>query len=488
MSDNVYTVGTAARRIAFPHAVKSDPAVQKLLELDFPGLSREFHFPDFNHDALMRSLDEYHSKPGVAIPDCLEQKFAKAIETCAENYSSAGVQWEFPFSDGFERNLADVIEREMCRVKGNSTPGFPCCIFADSNRTLFDNFSGIVQDKVARRIRKILTYEGDYEEFTGSPLRLVLEDYRDPVRYFPKRQAQRIGKTLPRVIASVSVIDQIVSRCFFGNFLELEHEAYPRLFTKKGIGFNETHAAIIGEQFAKLTQEFGRAPVVSDVSGWEKNFTPVLAEATAAVISLTCKTGGAFGGGDRSSPNKFLQRALLWWSRTLFSCVGYVDSGDLLYFPDLKVQRSGDLLTTSSNGISRSILALTAGSIPFCMGDDCNEWPLVSIPELRRNYELLQLPLRDVDDRGDGESFDFCSHTFRFGGERWLCWLSSWQRTLFEASQSRIHDPGTDANWRKEVLDMPDLQLRDKILKFIENRATIICSGGHDEGKEKCPD
>lgn len=224
-----------------------------------------------------------------------------------------------------------------------------------------------------------------------------------------------------------------------------------------------------------MTAKYG-APLISDVSGWEKNFTSDLTYPTVHVMRRTC-----------INSNKYLARASAWWSHTLLSNICYLDDGSLINFGDNKVQRSGNYLTTSSNGIARATLAYYVGSVPFCCGDDCNEWSLNTPAQLKANYDSIGLPLRDVS-VGSKSRFEFCSHVFTNVDGEWKCWLFAYQRTLWEAAHKSVHDPGTDANWIKEIVDMDDFDLRDKIIDFIRIRALLICRDGHEERKQVCED
>lgn len=289
---------------------------------------------------------------------------------------------------------------------------------------------------------------------------------------FPKNQANPKRKNLPRVIASASVVDQLVCRVFFQRFTSEESDKYPNLCTKKGIGFDRDHAARLGPLFATNTARYG-PPVISDVSGWEKNFTKELTFPTVHVMRRTCRDF-----------NKFANRAARWWSHTLLSNICYLDDGSLIDFGDDKVQRSGNFLTTTSNGLARATLAYFCGSVPFCCGDDCNEWLVsVSAEQLKDNYASIGLPLRDVA-ISSATRFEFCSHVFTDEDGEWKCWLFSWKRTLWEAAHNSVHDPGSDANWIREFADMDDECLRNKIVDFIRARALLICHGGHEERKE----
>lgn len=307
----------------------------------------------------------------------------------------------------------------------------------------------------------------DYAGETGWDL--IEKSYRDPDRYFPKKQAHPVRKTLPRMIASASIVDQLVTRCFFQGFTEKEGQVYPLLCTKKGIGFDAEHAALLGPQFDAMCAKYG-PPLISDVVGWEKNFTSVLADATATVMINT----------STNPLSQNLHRACSWWATTLLTNPGYLDDGAIISFGDAMVQRSGNYLTTTSNGIGRATLAYYVGSVPFCCGDDCNEWSFKTPLQIHQEYERLGLPLRDVKVGTIGR-YEFCSHVFtKDVNGKWVSWLFSWQRMIWEAANNKTYDYGSDMNWLKEVENMDDVVTCSLIKKFIAERALLITHGEHD--------
>jgi hypothetical protein len=308
---------------------------------------------------------------------------------------------------------------------------------------------------------------------------------RDPVRLFAKKQAQKVKKKLPRLIASVSVVDQIVTRYFFMNYAEAESDFYPLLPTKKGIGFNREHAQKIGESVEKVSDIFDENPIASDVSGWEKNFSQELADLHADHMIDTCENADSCG--------SLLVNACEWWSKSLLTTPYVLDSGEIINFDDLRVQRSGDYLTTSSNGVGRGICAEYVGSYGMEMGDDCLEWPVfdsegqrISTEELIRRYAEIGLPVRDVEFQSK-DDFVFCSHRFKRQDDgSWHCWLDSWQRMLYEASFSKFCDESTIANYLSEVEDMPPSSEKSKILFFLGTREMLLRPvAEHDKNKEK---
>ncbi len=298
------------------------------------------------------------------------------------------------------------------------------------------------------------------------------------MRVFPKGQAMPKRKPLVRVISSVSVVDQMVERFFFQEYLDEEGALYPNLPTKKGIGFSVEHAQLIGERVYAISSALKTYPVASDVSGWEKNFSLELAEAHGDHLEDTVRNP------ERCA--RSLRRAVDWWQYSLVSTPYVLDTGELLDFDDTNCQRSGDLFTTSSNGNGRVICAHGVGSKAISMGDDCLEWTKLSHEELKSAYADMRLPVRDVEIQDPG-SFLFCSHRFqRRDDGSWLCWLETWERMLFEASYSRLNDLSTNLNYRAEVEMMPECEDKERIIQFLERREELLSAvAGHEKQEQE---
>lgn len=301
------------------------------------------------------------------------------------------------------------------------------------------------------------------------------------MRAFPKKQALPLRKPLPRVIASVSVIDQMVERFFFQGFTDVEGDCYPNLPCKKGIGFSDEHAAMIGNRVRDLSHALGVPPVASDVRGWEKNFNLEMATCHANLMINCCE--------DIDRCGVALRRACDWWRFSLVTTPHVLDTGELLVFDDTRVQRSGDFLTTSSNSDGRGVAAEAVGSVPCTMGDDCLEWTNLSVDELKARYAAINLPVRDVEVHSP-EDFLFCSHRFKRQADGgWKCWLETWQRMLYESSYSCLGDSSTQANYMSEISNMPDSNPdKERILRYLSERQMLLGAvTGHDK-EEKDPD
>jgi hypothetical protein len=316
----------------------------------------------------------------------------------------------------------------------------------------------------------------------GVPLRF-------PTFLFPKAQVQKTSKIHPRIIAGVSLFDQILVRMFFMGLDESLKDAYPNTPSAKGIGFNtrappvngrDNNAVAFAERLRILQEAWGSDVVASDVSGWETVFNQLCAELTMFVAYQTTNI-------DSSNDEIFRRMASFWAKSTCSTC--YVNSsGDVFCFFSDKVQRSGDFLTTTSNTIARLFLAMLVHSLDaYANGDDCLEVPdkrLKSLDALIRRYTAHGAKVRDVL-KMSPTRLAFCSHMWDLQSDGgWHCYLESWERMIAESSfvrkvkGSEIY--GTLCNYVTEVRDIPDLELRERIYDYLEEWASLVVEGDYD--------
>lgn len=444
----------------------------------FPGVSEKFILPDLGEESLLQSVSDYHDTaktPGIRMDG---DEVKECSEKIADLYEAGGVNWTFPFStrDAFDQEFEAAFAEAQAGIKPTSGPGYPYRLFGDQNRTVLEDHGEEIKKLTKERTERIIFGNDDFLECSEKPVSWLLLGLRDPDRLFPKNQANPKRKPLPRVIAGASLVDQLVTRIFFGDFAEQEGAAYPFLPTKKGIGFSDEHAHKIGVQFDAFNEAFERPPVASDVAGWEKNFSEPVAELTRIPMARTMKSGD----------KKLFNRAFDWWKLSLLTNVAITDGGKLLVFLDKKVQRSGNLLTTTSNGIGRKGVAFCVGSVANTAGDDCHEWTRLCKEMLIAAYAAIGVPVRDVEQMSK-ERLVFCSHSFEKDVDgQWKCWLSEWERMLFEASRSKLIDSGTDLNWLKEVQHHPDRVLAQRFVDFVSGRRLLLGAvAGHDEVSEQ---
>nr|WRQ64875.1 RNA-dependent RNA polymerase [Sobelivirales sp.] len=442
--------------------------------------------PDLSILGLQKSVDDYHDAddyPGVRL-DHTSKRVQDAVEAVVESYQAGGIEWNFPFSDGgdFDSEFEVAFESAQAEVNRQSGPGYPYRLFSQQNGKFLDQFGAEVKERVKERIRTILFDGHEFEKLADEPLSWLRLGLRDPDRLFPKNQALPKRKPLPRVICGASIVDQLVTRIFFQGFAKSEGKCYPHVVTtKKGVGFSDEHAQAIGEQVELLSELFGAPPKVSDVKGWEKTFDRSVAECSRRPMIMTCKNYQAC--------IQCFHRSFEWWKHSLCTNCAVFDDGTLIVFMDDKVQRSGNYLTTTSNGIGRATCAFLVGSVPCTAGDDCFEWSELSVEELIEAYKSIGLTVRDVS-QVRPNSVDFCSHHFyKKGGcdGAWTCYLFAHQRMLWEASRDRKIDPNSDENWLKEIENAPDCDFVDKVKLFLNERNRVLRAvAGHAKARSGC--
>lgn len=327
------------------------------------------------------------------------------------------------------------------------------------------------------RVKAIAEFEGDFNEFKVDRKQWILKELRDPVRLFGKNQGHPVRKKLCRIISHVSLIDQMVMRFFFGAYADAEGNHYPMLPTKKGIGFNEYHANLIGNCIYEISNLLDRDPVASDVRGWEKNYSSDCSEIFAEHMLATCE--------DR---NPVLEKAAAWWKVSLTTTPYVTDSGDLIDYDDDKCQRSGCLMTTSSNGVARVACAAAIGNLSAVMGDDCLEWlkrKEDTEEDIARKYAEIGVPVRGLEKQSRTD-FTFCSHRFvRQDDGTWKCWLATPERMLFDASFSKVCDISTKGNYLDEIVQMPESEYKDLITTFIECRHELLGAVAQHDQKDE---
>jgi len=311
---------------------------------------------------------------------------------------------------------------------------------------------------------------------------------RSFARVFPKDQAQRVGKAECRNIAGVSLIDQIVTKLIFMDFVDSLKDNFPNTPSGLGVGFNAEASTTCGEntcvglaeRMSMLQTKYGLPMVATDVGGWEACFNILCTKMTVFVALHTADNV------DDSNREIFL-RFTSWWARSACSILYMTVDGHILSFFSQKVQRSGCYMTSPANTISRISAAIACLAYEaVANGDDSGEInPIVrdfGETELLKIYGAHGLIIREIEVMNPN-TFLFCSHKFyRKDDGSWGCYLQTWQRmlveTIYKKPMPRLKLLGTLANYRSDLKDMEDTQLRDKIFRYLIDWALIICDDG----------
>nr|UYL94432.1 MAG: reverse transcriptase-like protein [Aeschynomene indica solemo-like virus 1] len=237
------------------------------------------------------------------------------------------------------------------------------------------------------------------------PVQAVQEGLVDPIRLFVKSEPHKMEKISNkrfRLIASVSIVDQMVARMLFREQNEeelLQHMAIP---SKPGLGFSHDEqvlsftksvAALAGTTPEDLVDNWSKHLTPTDCSGFDWSVPMWLLEDDLAV---------------RNELTLELPQSLRKMRETWLQCLGQsvfcLSNGLLLAQTSPGIQKSGSFNTSSTNSRMRYMLALYAGaSWAVTMGDDALE----DVSSDLSQYARLGIKCERA------EEFDFCSHLFR---------------------------------------------------------------------------
>nr|QHG11370.1 RNA-dependent RNA polymerase [Rabbit luteovirus] len=263
------------------------------------------------------------------------------------------------------------------------------------DRPSFENLWELVQTRLQRLLHLSFI----------SPVQAVQEGLVDPIRLFVKpepHKREKIRNRRFRLIASVSLVDQLVARMLFREQNEEELRQHMAIPSKPGLGFSQDYqveafttsvADMVGIPPEELIENWSRYLVPTDCSGFDWSVPMWLLEDELAVRNaLTINIPPA------------LRKMRETWLKCLGQSVFCLSNGLLLAQTSPGIQKSGSFNTSSSNSRMRYMLALYAGAKwAVTMGDDALE----SVDADLSRYARLGIKCERA------EEFDFCSHLFR---------------------------------------------------------------------------
>lgn len=391
----------------------------------------------------------------------------------------------------------------------DSSPGYPFLNYA-TNQAVVDSHSYELKVEVKRRLILIVEYCGGaddrapdpgglsdfgdtiipyFSELDKFPLAWHLDvggtSLRSFARVFPKDQAQRVNKSDCRNIAGVSLIDQIITKMIFMSFVNSLKDNFPNTPSGLGVGFNadapttkgENTCVGLAERMSILQKRWNLPMVATDVGGWEACFNILCAKMTVFVARHTSSN-------INDGNLEIFLRLASWWARSACSILYMTADGYILSFFSQKVQRSGCYMTSPANTIARISAAIACLAYEaVANGDDAGEINSIirdfGADALVQMYGAHGLLIREIDVM-DPNTFLFCSHRFyRRDDGSWGCYLESWKRmlveTIYKKPMPRLKLLGTLANYRSDLKDMEDHQLRNRIFQYLVEWAVIIC-------------
>lgn len=293
-------------------------------------------------------------------------------------------------------------------VKRDSSPGFPFCNLARDNGQLFDNSWALVRSAACQRLHLLSQADPDQVR-SMTAAQLIESGLTDEVRVFVKNELHSTAKVQEgrmRIIASVSVIDQLVERVLNGPQNNAEIASHEYLPSKPGMGTHDEGLASLRRSIGKLG-----SPMSSDISGFDWSVSQEW-------LDLDARVRARLAGAGRLS-RMFVNRATcLGKSRLVFS------DGDVWDQQLPGVQKSGSYNTSSTNSRIRVALGLLVakrggweGAV-MAMGDDAVEHVprgmRCGIVEL---YGDLGFTLKDPS-----REIEFCAYRFKPEGYEPVRW------------------------------------------------------------------
>lgn len=243
-----------------------------------------------------------------------------------------------------------------------------------------------------------------------SPAEFVARNLADPIRVFIKGElhsTEKIEKGRFRLIASVSLIDQLVERLLYADQNEAEIAAWSRIPSKPGLGLDDKGL----EQLRRNIDAMGE-PWATDMRGYDWSVPAWLLELEG---KARIKLAGAASNGRYA-------RAVM--SRVQALCYSVIVLSDGSMYSQTKpgIQKSGSYNTSAGNSRKRAMLAWLAAYRAtgkyrvvrvMTAGDDCVEdISGVNIGSLMLAYQRMGFHLK-LQDRS---IIDFCSVVFNSDG------------------------------------------------------------------------
>lgn len=278
---------------------------------------------------------------------------------------------------------------------------------------VLDNYGTVnLYSDFVDRIARCLWYGDDV--FNMSPEELVTNGIADPVAIFIKDEPHSMKKIVAgklRIISSVSVLDQLVTRAVCGLQNLAEIAAWETCPSKPGMGLHDEGLLRIA---ATAREMFERGNIVeTDVSGWDWSVQQW-------ELDCDAERRRRLAGESEGSVFTHLLRVHAYF---VGSPVYVLPSGEMYIQQFRGGQLSGDYNTSSTNSAMRIMATQLArlrlgvsleGPMDVCaMGDDSFER---SVDGLGPALEELGHTVKFVKVNTGLAGMEFCSHEFRADG------------------------------------------------------------------------
>lgn len=187
--------------------------------------SKDYGWPQFGHSAEIKSLAQHVGKRRGLRQDAMPKALEESVMGRAVKEHES-VRWSIP-EDFMTRGH---YERVLAKLDMKSSPGYPYCIRAPTNRDFLkaNEFGEIPEDRktmlweiVEDRLRKLLR-----GEFSTDYIRLFIKP--EPLK------RRKLESHRYRLIASVSIVDQIIDHMLFDDMNEILYSSWDQVPSKVG--------------------------------------------------------------------------------------------------------------------------------------------------------------------------------------------------------------------------------------------------------------
>ncbi|AYI50293.1 RNA-dependent RNA polymerase, partial [Plantago enamovirus] len=290
------------------------------------------------------------------VPDAHER--SRVIKLTAAEYEHTAQSSPDWIRNGFNEALARKFFLGcVSSLQMDSGPGVPYSSFMNwrSNLEWLDSSDKVdaMWELVLSRLRRMLNYE------FSTPESAVLDGVTDPVRVFVKGEPHKLSKLAEgryRLIASVSLVDQLVARMLFQSQNKTELSMYQTIPSQPGLGLSQDYqiaeftsrlAKISGAPDAgALIRDWKEFCVPTDCSGFDWSVPLWLLEDDMEVRNLLTK-----------ALHPELRALRDMWLKCLTNSLFCLSDGTLLAQTTPGIQKSGSYNTSSSNSRMRVLMS-----------------------------------------------------------------------------------------------------------------------------------
>lgn len=312
-----------------------------------------------------------------------------------------------------QQNMANRLDVEILNVKNKASPGHPLSIFGTSNEQVIDVLGSHFIKKAALERLQLIIGTPTSEIDAMSPVDLVVGGYCDPVRVFVKNEVHSTKKMKEgrmRIIMSVSLVDQLVSRVVNGRLNNAEVDNFESISSKPGMGLHDEGLAHFTGEIQKMLLAAG-----TDAERFDTTVEQWALDADARRRHMQTQDPGNFGDSIHLKLARILGKSVVVFS-----------DGEMWSQEVPGIQKSGTYTTSSTNSAIRVLkAALIKGQGPVrvvAMGDDAiedvqylldQETPEHAVAdELKRRYKGVGLKIKQVETFVENSKIEFCGYNY----------------------------------------------------------------------------